>query len=287
MKVDESWIVLQRQQPAMRMILAPKQGGAIRELTHEGEDVLRPTPAGAGLDPFDLACFPMVPYANRIAHGRFRHGNRQVQLKRNWSGDPHPLHGQGWRAPWSLVAASTSSAILRFEGGGDEWPWRYRCEQRFELLPDGVSIELSIQSLADEPMPAMLGLHPYFPNAAHAKLEAQLPRVWLTDDAALPLTEAATPAAWCFEPARELQQVPLDHCFAGWNGTAVLRWPGRALRITAPDCRFLQIYAPASQDFFCIEPQSAAAGALSTGEVRTLAPGERFAIALHLAPGGH
>jgi len=284
MKVDDSWVVLQRVRPAIKLILAPRQGGAIRELKWGNQDVLRPTPAEAGDDPFELACFPMVPYVNRIAHGRFNFGGHEVSLRPNWSADPHPLHGQGWRAPWSVVSASLSSARLAFEGGGDEWPWRYRCEQSFELLDDGLLIELSVESLSSEPMPAMLGFHPYFHDAVHAQLEAPLPRVWLTDATALPLEEARTPAAWGFEPARAVTGIALDHCFSGWSGTAVLRWPSLRLKLHAPECSFLHIYAPADKDFFCVEPQSAAAGALGRqGEARIVAPGERFAIRVHLA----
>jgi aldose 1-epimerase len=150
----------------------------------------------AGDDPFELACFPMVPFVNRVAHGRFSFCGRAVQLARNWSQDPHPLHGHGWRARWEIVAASDSGATLRFDGGADEWPWSYRCEQRFQLLPDELAVELAIENLSDAPMPAMLGLHPYFPQAARAQLRAQLPRVWMTDSAALPVREIATPPAW-------------------------------------------------------------------------------------------
>jgi aldose 1-epimerase len=284
MKVDESWVVLQH--TAMRIVLSPKQGGGIRELAWQGQPLLRPTPADAGDDPFDLACFPMVPYANRIAHGAFHFGRHDVRVKPQWSGTPHPLHGQGWRRAWSVVSTSTSSAKLGFDGGGDEWPWRYRCEQSFELTADEVAIELSIKNLSDEPMPAVLGLHPYFPAATQARLEASLPRVWLTDETALPLDETRTPEAWRFEPGRAVRDVPLDHCFSGWNGAAVLRWPHRSIRMSAPDCCFLHVYVPAAQDFFCIEPQSAAAGALGReGEARTLGPGERFAIHVHWAAG--
>jgi aldose 1-epimerase len=121
-------------------------------------------------------------------------------------------------------------------------------------------------------MPAMLGLHPYFRQAAQAQLQAQLPRVWLTDQAALPMREERTPAAWSFDPARAIDAVALDNGFSGWNGIATLRWPDRAVTVRAAHCRCLHVYAPTGQDFFCIEPQSAAPGALSrnAGEASAL-----------------
>jgi aldose 1-epimerase len=277
-KIDRDILVLGHE--TARLILDPRRGGAIREFSWGGRDVLRPTPAHAGDDPFDAACFPMVPFANRVANGRFDFGGRAVQLQRNWHEDPHPLHGQGWRAPWTVIAASMSSATVRFDGGADEWPWRYRCEQRFDLAGDGLSIELSVENLSETSMPAMLGLHPYFPDAASGRLRAQLPRVWLTDDAVLPVSEAETPKAWRFEPAAAIGTVPLDHCFSGWNGHATLQWPDRTVTVRAGHCSYLHVYSPAARDFFCIEPQSAPPGALGRGaqEMNVVAPGERFSI---------
>ena len=50
--------------------LLPSLGGAIAYLTRDGRDVLRRAPEGVD-DPLATGCFPLVPYANRIAHGRF------------------------------------------------------------------------------------------------------------------------------------------------------------------------------------------------------------------------
>lgn len=265
----------------------PTRGGAIREFTWRGFDVLRPTPADAGDDPLDVACFPMVPYVNRVAGGRFDFRGQTVQLEPNWRGDPHPLHGQGWRASWDVVSASNTTAILRFEGGGNEWPWRYRSEQCFELGPDSLWVELSVENLSDTPMPAMLGLHPYFADAAHARLQADLPRIWLTDAAAIPLEEAQTPLRCRFEDSRAMAEVELDHCFSGWSGVASLRWPDRVVTIRAAQCNYLHIYAPAGKDFFCVEPQTAPPGALgrNAGETAVVGSRERIAMRVQFAVG--
>jgi aldose 1-epimerase len=284
-KVDEDFLVLRHD--SMQLTLDPPSGGAIRNFNWRGQDIFRPTPADADGDPFEMACFPMVPYVNRVANGRFNFGGRSVQLERNWPRDPHPLHGNGWRSPWAVVAAAASQATLRFDGDAGEWLGSYRCEQRFELMDDGLLIELSVQNLSDAPMPAMLGLHPYFGDAGRARMGAQVPRVWLTDGAALPVRETGTPADWGFDPARAVDSVPLDNCFSGWNGTAALRWPERTVTLQATHCKHLHVYVPPQEDFFCVEPQSSATGALGrgAGEATVIAPGERFAIQVRFAVG--
>jgi len=272
---------------SFQLALAPEQGGAVRAFAWGERQILRPTPESAGDDPFEMACFPMVPYVNRIAHGRFEFAGRTVQLERNWSADPHPIHGQAWRRPWSIATATPSTAVLSFDGGADEWPWRYRCEQRFVLDDEGLSIELGLENLGVTPMPAMLGLHPYFPDKAHARMSARLPRVWRTDAGSLPVEQVETSPEWAFEPRRPVGATNLDHCFAGWDGLAVLEWPDRRLTLRAVRCSCLQVYAPAGRDFFCIEPQTAPPGALERGaeEAAVLVPGERLSIEIRLSPG--
>jgi len=283
MKVDSAPLVLRHEDTQLTVDAA--RGGAIREFNWRDRAILRRTPLSAGTDPFALACFPMVPYANRIAHGRFNFGARAVHLIRNWGADPHPLHGQGWRSPWQVVANTASGASLMFEGGADEWPWHYLAEQHLQLSQDALSIRLSIVNLAHSPMPVMLGLHPYFcdPNQAH--LQARTPSVWLTDNASLPTEEVATPLDWSFDRARLISAVPFDHCFTHWNGAAVICWPDLKVEIRATNCRFLHIYAPSGRDFFCVEPLSAAAGALNRNEATVVQPGARFEIQVSFAVG--
>lgn len=280
MTTESGLLVLQHH--ATCLTLDPRRGGTLHGLRWRDYELLRRTPPGAGADPLETACFPMVPFANRIARGRFAFGDREVRIPGNWRGDPHPIHGQAWREPWSVVARDSSWATLRYEGGGDDWPWRYRCEQHLVALKDGVRIELSIENVGAAPMPAMLGLHPYFPDASHAVLEATLPRVWLTDAEALPLQEVPTPAAWRFDPPRSVTAQPLDHGFTGWDGRAVLRWPDRLLTLEARHCGALHVYVPAGRDFWCLEPQTAAPGALSRGEATPVPPGGRLAIRMTL-----
>ena len=285
MKTDSGYLVLEHGDT--RLTLDAAHGGAIREFGWRDRPILRPSPRGAGADPFELACFPMVPYANRIAHGRFRFAERAVRLKQNRRDEPHPLHGQGWLSPWTVLDATASRATLMFEGGGDEWPWRYRAEQHLQLHRSALAVSLSIENLAQSGMPVMLGLHPYFCDAALARLQAVLPRVWLTDRASLPVEKVATPIDWSFDRARPIAAVPLDHCFVDWNARAALLWPDRRVDIRATNCHYLHIYAPSGRDFFCVEPQSAAAGALTRGaeEATVVAPGGRFEMQVHFEVG--
>src|SRR5947209_7338157 len=105
-----------------RLVLAPEIGGAIARFDWQRQPLMR---AGFGRSVLEAACFPLVPFSNRIAYGRFKAGERQVRLSANFPGVDHlhPLHGFGWLAAWTPVSTGPMHAILRHSYESGEWPW--------------------------------------------------------------------------------------------------------------------------------------------------------------------
>lgn len=263
----------------LRLTFDPELGGAITSLTRDGEDLLRPTPEQA-TDVLEAACFPLVPYANRIADGRFTFGGRTAALSRNMAGQVHPLHGDGWRGAWRVEARGEDFAVLAFNPEPTAWPWRYRASQTFRLTPERSTFEVNVLNMADAPGPFGVGFHPYFPNSATARLTARTTGVWRSSDDLLP-TELVASAPWAQgAPVRGEQLV--DHCHTGWSGPARIDLgPGRpSLELTAsPELGWLHVFAPPGEEFFCVEPVSHAPNALNMRDpaahgVQVLAPGE-------------
>ncbi len=127
-----------------RATLRPEIGGSIASLSVAGLDVLRPMP-DAATDPLHSACFPLVPYANRIRGGRFAFGGRSVEMPRNFLPQLHSLHGIGWQRPWRLTERGEAEALLvdEYDGTG-AWPWAWRAEQHVALDEAGLSIVLTL-----------------------------------------------------------------------------------------------------------------------------------------------
>lgn len=282
---------------ALRLVLAPELGGSIVAFRSEGRrggvDWMRPTdPAAlAKGDVLGTACFPLVPYSNRIRDAAFRFDGRAVRLDHAW---PHALHGHGWLAPWQVEAATADAAVLSFTRPAGDWPWAYRAEQAFVLRDSRLDVTLSLRNLGTTPMPAGLGLHPYFPRTPGTKLTAAIASIWETDAAVLPTALVEPDRAR--DPRRGLavDSVPLDNCYAGWSGRAVIEWPERRARLTMSGqgpCDVLVVYTPSGRPFFCAEPVSnatdavnlAAQGRQDTG-LRVLQPGERLAALFTFAP---
>lgn len=265
--------------------LLPGLGAAVASLRYQGIDVLRPTPAGTD-DPFETAAFALAPYANRIADGRFRVGEREVRIERNAPGQAHPLHGHAWRKPWRVDSLTRDHAVLSYEHAADSWPWHYNVTQSLTLRGDSLEVSLSLENRDSTPMPAGLGWHPYFHKGRGAQLKTHLEGVWLTDEESLPVRLAHGTRFGQWGRGGELERPELiDHCHTGWPGVAEILLPeeGLSLALTAGRAlRWLHIYSPPGKDFFCIEPVSHMPNAVNrsappaiTGQ-KLLGPGERF-----------
>ena len=275
---------------ASRLQLFPNVGGAVAGFTVDGRDILRPMTQGA-IDVLDAASFPLVPFCNRIPHGRFAFEARAVVLKPNLGGHPHPLHGQGWREAWTVDSAKGAQALLSYDHAPSDWPWAYRAEQRFILGERGLRMELSVTNTGDAPMPAGLGFHPYFPRRPGEALKATVGGVWMIDETVLPTIhhEGVWGPDWARGAGVEGHDSLIDHCYTGWNQLAELSAPGQpTTTITAsPECRWLHLYVPPGQDFYCVEPcanRPNPFGPPDSGMV-TLAPGQSHVIWMEIATG--
>lgn len=265
--------------------LLPDLGAAVATLRYQGRDVLRPTPSGVD-DPFETAAFALVPFANRIADGVFRVGDREIRIERNAPGQAHPLHGHGWRQPWRVESAVRDQVVLSYEHPPDSWPWRYLARQSVTLRADSLEVALSVENRDSTPMPAGLGWHPYFHKGPGARLKAHLEGVWLTDEESLParLAQGTHFGQWSRGDEVARQEL-LDHCHTGWPGVAEILLPqaGLLLALTASRAlRWLHLYSPPGKDFFCVEPVSQMPNAVNrsappavTGQ-KLLGPGERL-----------
>lgn len=284
----------------LECVLCPGIGGSIGRLSYDAGDrtvaLLRPASAAAmASGPADgLGCFPLVPFSNRIAGGRFRFGDRSVALPCPPPHAPHAIHGHGWSAPWRVVRAEAAGAVLEYRHTADAWPWDYRAIQTVTLSPDGLTMTLAVINESDAPMPAGFGLHPYFVKPRGTVLTARTGGVWRNGPTLLPTERAPPPPAWDFAAGRAMDTVTLDNGFFGWDGTAALAWPALGLRLLLrADAVFghLVVYAPPGEDYLCVEPVSHMTDAVNRPEepdhgMAALAPGARLegTIAVTVTP---
>src|SRR5947209_292045 len=217
--------------------LAPAAGGSVVRFTCDDIDILRPMTGAAVASGKgnNAALYPMVPYSNRIRDGRLTFQGEAFQLALNWPGIGHPMHGDGWAHPWRVARSDGASAEIVYEHeraaekGG--WPFRYRARQSYRLDDDRLTIRIALENLEDRPVPAGIGLHPFFVRDPDTEVSLRAHAVWTADAEQLPLDRIAVPPEWDFKTPHRVDNVALDNCFDDWDGRAMILWRQRRLRL--------------------------------------------------------
>lgn len=143
----------------IEVVALPEIGARLHRLRAFGHDLLR-TPEDLDehvRDPFFWGAYVMAPWCNRIEAGPVRLGSRRIAVGSNFP-DGSAIHGQVYARPWDRRDDGT----LHVRGGGDGWPWEYEVAQRIEVVGCSVRIELNLVNVSEDPMPAGLGIHPWF-----------------------------------------------------------------------------------------------------------------------------
>jgi aldose 1-epimerase len=264
------------------LTVSPQNGGGIVSFDAFGEQILVPAP-----DPIrvstDPAAFVLVPYCNRIAHGKATFEDQSIELAPNLEGETHPLHGEGWLSEWNVVASDERVAelSLSYRPLSGRWPWVFDAAQRYELTPGGLRHVLSVRNMSEHPMPAGLGFHPYFLRMPGDIVEAEVGGIWQTDIEQLPTIHSTVSQGGPWSTGQLDADVELDHCFTRWERKLrIVRKNVRITLIASAELGLLHVYAPVGGTFFCAEPVSHMPDALNQPDggspMRVLEPGEVF-----------
>lgn len=276
---------IELQHGSWRARLLPEAGGLIATLDHGGVPVLRPM-AGDGGGPLDAACFPMVPWCNRIAGARFGWEGAGVALTPNFPPERHAIHGHGWQAQWAIEAQDQSSCMMVHRHDGQTpgtWPWAYEAWQAVVLDDDGCRITLALTNCSDRSMPAGLGLHPYLRRRAGSRVTFGAAAIVAVDADMIPSGESLPPAHFAdFAQGAGLPDTLIDHCYTGWNGAAQVADACGTITLSAEGASALHLYAPGDAAILCLEPVNHTPDAANTGTMPLAAPGETVRLTLRI-----
>jgi aldose 1-epimerase len=238
----------------LHLDIAAAAGGRIAQIRYRGIEQLI-GPDDGWPDAIAWGCYPMLPWAGRIRHGRFAFGGRDWRLPVNLGA--HAIHGVSMWLPWQVEEHGAARVALSLELPDDHrWPFGGSARQVVEVEQGRLSMTLALRAGA-QAMPATIGWHPWFrkPERIEFGPTAMYPR-----DAegigCLP-TVPPTPGPW-------------DDCFVNTREIVVHR-PGQRLRLSS-GCDHWVVYDETAHST-CIEPQTGPADAFNIAP-RVLAPGE-------------
>ncbi|WP_075257163.1 aldose 1-epimerase [Herbaspirillum camelliae] len=245
-----------------RLHVLPSLGGALAGWEWQRERQWLPLLRPWSADPAALyatACFPLLPWSNRITGGGFDFDGKHYPLVPNRPGEPYPIHGDGWRQAWTITAQAEDRMTLELESDRcDGNPYVYRARQLLTLRENALEIELRVTNTGTETLPYGLGLHPYFVRDAQTRLQFRSRGVWLSGPDRIPTSfTRQLPPGWDYNRPATLEDKLIDNCFEGWDGLAMIEDPTRGLRLqmhTTDRSGYVLMFRPVKQPFFCLEP---------------------------------
>jgi aldose 1-epimerase len=266
-------------------VILPEVGARLHRLRVFGHDVLR-TPTDPGVharDPFFWGAFVMAPWCNRIAAGSVRVGSRRISLRPNFP-DGSAIHGEVYAVRWERRSDGSIHAL----GGGNAWPWPYDVGFRMQVRSRVLRVDLSLTNLSDDPMPAGLGLHPWFRRPVAVAIRGNMVLPSNTSGRSRP-----EPVRGRFD-LRSSGEMSSD-LDATWTDLAEppveLRWANvgiRATMRTRPRAPFVVAASPGQLDAIAVEPETHAPHGLERllagepGGLTWLDPGQSLDLGIAL-----
>jgi aldose 1-epimerase len=265
-------------------VLLPERGARLHRLRVFGHDLLRTPPSVDEYErePFFWGGFVMAPWCNRIEARPTLVGGRTVDLPSNFA-DGTAIHGQVYDRAWTVAPDGS----LSIAGGGDAWPWHYAVTLRVTVDGPRLHLAYALTNESEAPMPAGIGIHPWFRRPLDVAFPAD--RVFVSNQDSRPEPEPVGGP----HDLRRLQPMPtgLDATWVRREEPVTLRWP--EIEVTAslqagPRAGFLCAASPDGIDAVAIEPQTQAPNGLrrllrdEPGRLEWLAPGETLPLEVQL-----
>jgi aldose 1-epimerase len=270
----------------LRLHLRPDVGGCIEGLWWKGQPVLRSSSAGSLSHVRLSACYPLIPFSNRVAHAKLVWNGTSHPLVKNFAGEEHSIHGVGWQREWQVLEQSDDFCMLSLEHSADKaWPFAFDASQTFRLHGNTLEMTMSITNQSPHPAPVGLGWHPYFVKRSQSHLHFEAQGIWQMGSDKLP-TELV-PHAGLHQSVASLD---VDNCFENWSGEVSLH--DEAMKVdVASDMRRLVVFTAPDKEFIAIEPVSHANNAMNAGNskesekhgVVTLTPGQSWQVSMQIS----
>lgn len=271
-------IVLESPTAGATAVIAPTRGGMVTRLSLRGRELfyldeatlLDPTRSLRGGNPV------LFPSPGPLAGGRFSWGGRSGSM---------PNHGLARQRPFSVVAVDGARTVLRLEADAStraEFPWSFVLELRYALEGGELVMEARIENRDDTPMPFAFGLHPYFlvPGADKAKVVVPTPATRAWDNFGKRMVDVTEPIDVGAEQEVDLHLV--DH--GSSEATLVLPDGARIVVRGSEEFGRWVVWTQPGKDFVCLEPWTAAANAINTGErLLVIEPGGERVLKVSIA----
>jgi len=260
-----------------RVVIAPARGGMVTRFDVEGQALLF-------LDEDSLldgsknvrGGIPVLfPSPGPLAGERFARAGNAGTMKQ---------HGFARNEAWTVTAQSAAEVTLELlsnDATRAQYPWDFALRMRYALGGATLTVATTIESRGATDLPFALGFHPYFyvPDADKARSRMATDATRAFDNVTKAMVDVRGPL--------DLTQEEVDlHLANHTPHEATLERDSGDRIVVAADPAFVRwvIWTLAGKDFVCLEPWTAPANALNTGEgLLRVSPGASRTLTMSIA----
>jgi aldose 1-epimerase len=264
----------------VEVFIAPSLGNRAYAMNVRGANILH-MPASNISELRELSGIPfLAPWANRIPGGGFRANGNWYAFNESLGvlrihNNHVAIHGMLTSSNlWQVIDAGADSSgawvtsrleFWRYPALMANWPFAHEYEMKYGLAGGELEISIAVKNLSREPMPVVVGFHPFFtiPGVARAECIAHIPaRQAVAVDELLCATGELRPN-FLTDPT-PLAGLVLDDGFTDLiretDGQSAFWLEGGGRRIEVafgPKWQVGIVYAPSGHEFVCFEPMAA------------------------------
>ncbi|MDX2271629.1 MAG: aldose epimerase [Cyanobacteriota bacterium] len=199
----------------------------------------------------------------------------------HYQGKPYTLkqHGFARNLPWQVVdqdSDGVASLTVMLDSSQETllyYPFEFTLALTYQLMGQTLTVRQHLTNRSEQPMPFVLGFHPYFAAPNKSQLKFGIPAKAFYDH----LSQTSRP----FDGSFDLTQPEIDVAFKQPSSqSATVSDPSLNRQLTlkyGDPYSTLVFWTVLGKDFYCLEPWTAPRNALNTGEqLITLSSGESF-----------
>lgn len=277
---ETGWSIVHVRRGDLELAVVPAAGANVCSLSYHGHEHLRPAPSLRALLGFQYGTPLLYPTPGRVPGGTVEwEGARCPFLSRAGLG---AIHGVACQVPWTLVGfhENSAAATILCEHPIDEsspafaeFPLPHQLQLTLHVTYQSVRWELTVDNrYGERSVPFGWGLHPWFTCESEARqVRITVPvqhHCELKDGIATGKFLAPSPQSDALASGMTLDAESLDDVFIVQETApaAVIDRlaSGTCIRLSADvETRFVVIYAPTGQPWYCVENWSSWPGAFA------------------------
>ena len=230
-----------------QLVFDPALAGRVLSWKYSGIELL----GSSGSDPVEFGCYPMLPWAGRLAKNSILHEGASVRQKVNYQG--WAIHGLALNQPLDSWTIDQSVECTTFTGFQTISNWIEALDVVFvwQIYQRSITTSIQVTPRSAGTARVILGWHPWFKKSLGKEGRAEL----VVEEAELLVKHDSIPTGELI--SFDVNRGPFDDTLQVPSRSITIEWP-KVLRLQVTNSHKWFVLYTGDENHLCIEPQTGA-----------------------------